>query len=806
MPVTTAIDERAAAQERSIRSLSGPDSQHRGPDGSRTPPQVTTTVSTVDGELPRPVGAGEAAYRKARQMRRDPTIRMVRELAMAPILMAEWEYERLSGAPDGARELIEDVLGPMRLRLVHTSLCGMLDYGWQPYEILGDPWDDGTSAMRLKPLLQDLTNILVREADGSYYGLRQQPVPGSSRTGWVYLVDDESAVISQGVEGTNWYGESTMRSLEAPYDEGEVVMRASRKYEAKVAGTHWVVYYPLGVSMYGGVETDNGEVARRLLQNAEAVGGICVPRSVQNTLDALNAAMANSEAAQWKIELLSDKGSGAVAYEAKLRYIDTLKVRAFGWPERAVLEGQFGTKAEAETHGDLAVSAMEARHALLCAQYNDKFTDRLLRWNYGPSAVGTVRVRPQPLADRNRKLFEQVYMAVLGNPQGFVQESAALDLPQMRDRLGLPEIKVQPGLTGDPMVDAIIGGQQPAVPLLEGPAQQPQGPVALGLSAAADRLEAAAAETRRPTEAQAKAGNYRKGKLRVHGMTVTVETPKGKRRKPEWPKLPAHYGYINRTEGKDGDHVDCFVGKHPDCEYAVVIDQLDKRGRFDEHKVMLGYKSKAKAIAAYKAAYDDGRRVGPTTVMTMAQFRKWLRDGDTTRPASGLKLAWDESKHPRDPGGEGGGQFVKIKTLGQYFGGGHEQVREAELRGEPNTDIDSELDKLPKFNGVAYRGIALTDSELQQLKTDIAKGRYKLKTTQSASKDDTIARGFTYNDDDATKSNRVLFQVRTQTAADFSKQNKPEQEVILRRGTKYKWVDHYVAPDGTTIITMTETK
>src|SRR5262245_24397021 len=104
-----------------------------------------------------------------------------------------------------------------------------------------------------------------------------------------------------------------------------------------------------------------------------------------------------------------------------------------------------------------------------------------------------------------------------------------------------------------------------------------------------------------PSAAQRDAGNYRKGKLNFHGLTIPIETLKGQKRDPKWKPLAAHYGYINRTEGRDGDHVDVYIGPKLDSEIVFVIDQVTAGGRFDEHKVVVGVPSKARAKQTYLA-------------------------------------------------------------------------------------------------------------------------------------------------------------------------------------------------------------
>ena len=131
-----------------------------------------------------------------------------------------------------------------------------------------------------------------------------------------------------------------------------------------------------------------------------------------------------------------------------------------------------------------------------------------------------------------------------------------------------------------------------------------------------------------PTPAQREAGNYRKKHIRIQGMGISIENKKGTRRKPDWPKLHCDYGYIKRTMGADGDHVDVFVGPSPGSEIVYIIDQVDKNGRFDEHKAMVGFTSKQQAVEAYKKCYTPSWKVGRVTAMTVGQFKLWLDKGN----------------------------------------------------------------------------------------------------------------------------------------------------------------------------------
>lgn len=162
-----------------------------------------------------------------------------------------------------------------------------------------------------------------------------------------------------------------------------------------------------------------------------------------------------------------------------------------------------------------------------------------------------------------------------------------------------------------------------------------------------ERLKSAIAETEtEPTEAQKKAGNYKKGHLSFGGYDYTVETPKGVTRsgkdeqgKPWSVTMHDTYGYILGKIGVDGDHIDMFINDAADLDTfdgnVYVVDQVNpETGEFDEHKVMYGYPSEEAATEAYLANYSKGwRGLGKVTSVPKATFDKWLESSDRkTKP------------------------------------------------------------------------------------------------------------------------------------------------------------------------------
>lgn len=140
-----------------------------------------------------------------------------------------------------------------------------------------------------------------------------------------------------------------------------------------------------------------------------------------------------------------------------------------------------------------------------------------------------------------------------------------------------------------------------------------------------------------PSDAQKEAGNYKMGHVRVRGFDITIENPVGSRRyygkdKKKYNVMKNHYGYFTKTKGKDGDHVDVFIG--PDIEKFDKVYVVDQKinGKFDESKVMFGFSTKKEAKEAYFSNFDKNwHGFMHITGVSLAIFKKWLYRGRKQR-------------------------------------------------------------------------------------------------------------------------------------------------------------------------------
>ncbi len=162
-----------------------------------------------------------------------------------------------------------------------------------------------------------------------------------------------------------------------------------------------------------------------------------------------------------------------------------------------------------------------------------------------------------------------------------------------------------------------------------------------------------------PTEAQKEAGNYRMGHVKIDGMDVTIENPKGSIRRgtdadgKKWEsEMHYDYGYIRGTKAVDNDHIDIFLSDNPETGNVFVVDQVNpKTGEFDESKVMYGFSSEQEARDAYLSNYEKGwKGLGKITEVTREEFKKWIESSTRkTKPFSeyaSVKVAEAQKEKP----------------------------------------------------------------------------------------------------------------------------------------------------------------
>ena len=144
-------------------------------------------------------------YRTVYRMKLDPTIALLRQMFIAPIVAAGWTVKAEDDVPEEMIDYAKEEMESIRVDLMRTAGLGCCDYGWAPFEKVFHYRPDGLIGVKkLKSLLQSMTLIEWDEDTGAFTGLKQEKVT---------LSLEESLLFAFDVEGTDWYGNGILQAV-----------------------------------------------------------------------------------------------------------------------------------------------------------------------------------------------------------------------------------------------------------------------------------------------------------------------------------------------------------------------------------------------------------------------------------------------------------------------------------------------------------------------------------------------------------------------------------------------------------------
>jgi len=390
-------------------------------------PQVSIDSWLVDGVLPK--AQTSRTYDDYRRIRKDATVSLVREHAPGPIIAANWSFEkREDSVPDAWLELVKEDAERIRDDYLLQAVQNLNDFGWMPFEKVWYKDKDGYARIRkLKALIHDYTNILV-DLKGNFQGFQQDDFAGT------IIPLEKALLLSRDVEGTNWYGTAKLEIVGRVQDDWDDSNAGANRYDKKIAGSHWVVYYPIGTTPIDGIDTDNYTVAGDILRALESSGKMRIPSAVQSHVTDLD----KDGKSEWKVEAISDTMARQHSFVARLEYLDRLKVRAYGFPEDTILKTRYSPKAEQGVHANIVATSQDVQHRAIVKMLNKHVIDQMLRYNFGQDAEGAVFIKPAPITNMSLTFLQDIYKMAMNNPSIVAAEYNELDMPELRDKIAVP--------------------------------------------------------------------------------------------------------------------------------------------------------------------------------------------------------------------------------------------------------------------------------------------------------------------------------------------------------------------------------
>ena len=380
------------------------------------------------------LGLSEDWYTEVRVLRKDPTVALARAILAAPIISNEW---RVEGSDKKQVDLLKKVILPMREEFMRDAVYSCIDYGWHAWEIR--PQDvNGTKYLRKKSLRHELTNILIDNA-GFPKGVRNRSYYNAAEEIDIYAPN--VAFVSAAGEYDSPLGYPLMKNLEETLQSAEDVEETVSRYIKKVAGSHWALWYPEGVSMIDGEVVPNETIAKNILDSLKSNAKVGMPVPQNDFVEMENGTnSSNAKASAWRLELIESKSSGMDPFLDRQRYLDALKMRGLLVPERTAVEGQFGTKAEASEHGDVGLAAIEQWSHDIIEKFNSPYgvVGVALALNNMEWYPGSAYIVPLPIADDDKAFLREIFRTIVNNIKDYSQ---VIDLKKMGDRTNVPVMK-----------------------------------------------------------------------------------------------------------------------------------------------------------------------------------------------------------------------------------------------------------------------------------------------------------------------------------------------------------------------------
>lgn len=397
-------------------------------------------------------------YATYREMARQPTIALGLAAADAACKVA-WSWQANDDAPDGALEYIRDAIDPAQPLIVRDMLRSRV-FGFAAFEKVFRP---GGQPGRLKYLLPELTRIRYEERTGAFAGFRNLAGKVADGKPGVVLPLEYSFLYTHDKEGDNHYGRPLLENCREAYSYWLASVENKFRAQRKISGVIVQLHYPPGKSEVNGVSTDHSVIAQQILENVGKTNSVAMPNLWASEDRGVNTDT-NGGKPQWILSTVDagDGGSGLDAISNDARYWDTMMLRGLLVPERAVTEGQFGTKAEAEAHADILMTVGFEVAWDMCRAVNWYYVDDLLALRYGEAARGSVWAEPVPHADGTKLLYREIVAQLMTDPSIRTDIRLQIQLKAVLEKLGLPlaegvDVDRTPTPPAQPATPPIVG-------------------------------------------------------------------------------------------------------------------------------------------------------------------------------------------------------------------------------------------------------------------------------------------------------------------------------------------------------------
>lgn len=393
----------------------------------------TLGLSGFSGSSDAPIGS-MGTYR---WMDSHPTLALAKAVATTPCVGAPYSVEANKSAPDEWVNCIERAFLKNMLPLCRDAFDA-LSMRWQPFEVYWEP-EAGYILPRFKALLQEMTAVLVDKKTFKAVGLKNDTV---ELTGPNWFAWAEHAK-----NGKLWGSSRHENCREDAWWPWMKAQRHGEKLDRKASGIVFMVMGPQGGSYVDAKgQGQTGQAASLNLANLLAQGITAYAPLLPLSISELKRHPDLAKVSAFKVEYF-DLGNTSAANDAivnKQRYYDSCMFRGWKRPERSATEGQRGTLAEAEVHGDIGTDDSDLLRSSFAKALNDGPVNDTLEQNFGAKARGQVFIKPSPIVPARFQVLKMLMEKIASVPPLLTEVVKNTDMDALHDVLGVPKPRGTP--------------------------------------------------------------------------------------------------------------------------------------------------------------------------------------------------------------------------------------------------------------------------------------------------------------------------------------------------------------------------
>lgn len=359
-------------------------------------------------------------------------VELMRQMITVSGSTSQWSVNSEPGTPSEISELVEMFLEPNKTSIWSEGIDGWIKYGWAPFEKIFAEIRDSKNEIKIG--IRKLKQLLPEYSDAVFVGTDFVGIENWIDSPKVLVPPIRSLVLTLDKRGDNLKGRSLFCNAEKSIDYFMGAIASMLRYASKRKGPKMIGYYPQeGKSYYKGVLMENHKVVEKMKNDLDDTNIVFIPRV--SATPSSSGQIVNP----WELITLQDTPF-LTDYLNEFAYWEKAIVMAFGFPARAVMESEFGSRADSVTGQEFAVQRVQYLVDSMVEQINKYVVDKLIEMNFGSQWVGSVRISAGDINQRTLANLKSLFVNTLNTNYGQAMLAERLDWGQIAKDAGFPMV------------------------------------------------------------------------------------------------------------------------------------------------------------------------------------------------------------------------------------------------------------------------------------------------------------------------------------------------------------------------------